>query len=196
MSVFIERKRGVGVFAGIYKITSPTGRVYIGQSWNILDRWRSYQRLACTDQPALYNSLKKHGVPNHHFDIIAWFSAGCSSEVLDQREREQILKHRDGGVSLLNLTEGGSGWRHSDETKAKISAANRNNKRPDLADYNRRVKPAAMRGRTLSDETKQKIGLAHKGKAWSKGRIQSPEERQKRSEITRAWWAKKRGGGQ
>jgi len=32
---------------GIYKITSPTNKVYIGQSTNILFRFRAYKRLNC-----------------------------------------------------------------------------------------------------------------------------------------------------
>lgn len=58
------------VICGIYKITSPTGKIYIGQSINIYKRWKSYKKLRCESQPKIYNSLKKHGVYNHQFEII------------------------------------------------------------------------------------------------------------------------------
>jgi predicted GIY-YIG superfamily endonuclease len=29
---------------GIYKITSPSGKVYIGQSWDIYDRWKKHKQ--------------------------------------------------------------------------------------------------------------------------------------------------------
>jgi hypothetical protein len=90
--------------------------------------------------------------------------------------------------------EGGRGSRHSEETKAKIGAANRGNKRPDLAEYNRTVKPALVLGSKLSEEAKRKIAAASRGKHYGKGRIQSAEERQKRSKITSEWWRQKREG--
>lgn len=63
---------------GIYKITNPNGRIYIGQSTDIKFRWGIYRKLKCKDQPSLYNSLKKYGVifimrilvkPNHVVDL-------------------------------------------------------------------------------------------------------------------------------
>ena len=196
MSVTILRKRGLGVFIGIYKITSPSGRVYIGQSTSILHRWRMYRsRAKClSQQPALFNSFQKHGVENHRFDILAWYSAGCDKDTLDLRECELIAEYKARGVQLLNIAEGGRGARHSDETKKKIGDANRGNKRPDLANYNRTVKPALMRGKCLSEDTRRKIGLAHKGKpSKCKGRVQGDEERAKRSRIISEWWAKRKG---
>lgn len=193
MSVTIPRKGNRGIFVGIYRITSPTGRVYIGQSWDILGRWSAYRSKRCSDQPALFNSLRKHGPDNHQFEILVWFSAGCNQEFLDRHEREQIAIHRSSGISLLNIMEGGRNGRHSEQSKARIGAANRGNKRPDLAEYNRKVKSVLMRGSKLSEETKRKIGAAHKGRIPKcKGRIQSAEERQKRSEITRLWWARRK----
>ncbi len=55
---------------GIYKITSPSKRVYIGQSLNILLRFSYYKRMSCVKQTKLYRSLKKHGVEKHSFDIV------------------------------------------------------------------------------------------------------------------------------
>lgn len=41
----------------VYKITSPFGRVYIGQTWNWTKRKSVYRRIACPGQLYLYNSL-------------------------------------------------------------------------------------------------------------------------------------------
>lgn len=54
---------------GVYKIVSPTGRVYVGSSKNISKRIRHYKSLDCKEQPKLYNSLKKHGFEAHVFSI-------------------------------------------------------------------------------------------------------------------------------
>lgn len=56
---------------GVYKITSPTGKVYIGQSKNIHKRWNSYKSMSKGNirQPKLINSFKKYGVPHHVFEV-------------------------------------------------------------------------------------------------------------------------------
>lgn len=68
---------------GIYKITSPTKRVYIGQSRDIEKRFITYNSLRCKQQPKLYNSFLKHGVENHLFEIVE----KCNIELLNERER-------------------------------------------------------------------------------------------------------------
>jgi group I intron endonuclease len=68
---------------GIYKIISPTKRVYIGQSRNIEKRFITYNSLRCKQQPKLYNSFLKYGVKNHLFEIIE----ECNIELLNERER-------------------------------------------------------------------------------------------------------------
>jgi len=59
---------------GIYKITNPKGKIYIGQSINIKRRFNEYKRLNCSQQPKIYNSLLKYGSDNHKFEIIEEFS--------------------------------------------------------------------------------------------------------------------------
>lgn len=57
--------------SGIYKITSPSKRIYIGSSMDIFERWKDYEYLNCKSQSKLYKSFKKHGVKNHTFEIVA-----------------------------------------------------------------------------------------------------------------------------
>ena len=52
------------MICGIYKITSPTGKIYVGLSVNTHKRWSKYKRLECINQRKLYNSFKKHDVKN------------------------------------------------------------------------------------------------------------------------------------
>lgn len=68
---------------GIYKITSPTGKVYIGQSVNLKKRINQYKNLNCKRQPLIYRSLLKYGVDAHTFEIIE----ECVIEQLNNRER-------------------------------------------------------------------------------------------------------------
>ena len=73
----------IEVKTGIYKITSPTGKIYIGQSVNIHKRFTRYKNLGCVNQPRLYNSFIKYGVENHVFEIIE----ECLFEEMNIRER-------------------------------------------------------------------------------------------------------------
>jgi len=110
---------------GIYKITSPTGKVYIGQSKNIHQRWKFYFFLNCKNQIHLYNSLKKYGFENHKKDIIE----ECTLEQLDEREifwKKYYLKEVNNNwkmVLFCELYDTGGGPK-SEETKSKISKSN------------------------------------------------------------------------
>lgn len=77
---------------GIYKITSPTKRVYIGQSININHRFYLYRNLRCNKQPKLYRSLKRHSPDKHKFEILHL----CERIDLDKLEEYYI--------SLFNST--------------------------------------------------------------------------------------------
>ncbi len=68
---------------GIYKITSPSGRIYIGQSSCIAKRWYHYKMLDCKKQPKLHHSFKKYSVEEHEFEVLEM----CLFEDLNVRER-------------------------------------------------------------------------------------------------------------
>lgn len=103
--------------SGIYKIVSPSGQIYIGQSININKRFYDYSLYRCKTQPRLYNSLKKYGWDSHLKEIFP-----CKELDLNLMEKYYVdlfktfnTKHgmncRDGG---------GSHGRFSDETRNKI----------------------------------------------------------------------------
>jgi len=68
---------------GIYKVVSPTGKFYIGQSTNIKFRLTQYKYYKCKTQIKLYNSLKKYGFESHICETIE----ECCIEQLNNRER-------------------------------------------------------------------------------------------------------------
>lgn len=72
------------VIIGIYKITSPTGRVYIGESKDIYKRFSNYKKHNQTkSQPRVHHSLNKYGWEAHIFEIIE----ECDFDDLKCRER-------------------------------------------------------------------------------------------------------------
>ena len=84
---------------GVYSIISPTGRIYIGSSKNIYNRWKSYERLTCKSQAKLYNSLLKYGVKNHEFKIII----ECEIDELHQYENLYSNYYNSLSENNLNL---------------------------------------------------------------------------------------------
>lgn len=105
---------------GIYKITSPTGGIYIGQSWDIVQRRSHYKKLRCAHQPKLYSSLAKYGWDNHTFELICELPKDATQEVLNQYEVLYWQQYLDCGFSTMNTKEPGSRGRHSKETIQKL----------------------------------------------------------------------------
>lgn len=106
---------------GIYKITSPSGKVYIGQSSNIDKRIKDYEKtIHCKGQVRLYNSLIKYGFKNHLFEIIEI----CEFDNLNERERHWQENYDAIGINGLNckLTQCQNKKQVlSDEARKKIS---------------------------------------------------------------------------
>ncbi len=110
------------VKCGVYKITSPKGRVYIGESHDICSRWKDYVRFSCKEQRKLYYSLKKYGVDTHIFEIIE----ECDLEDLLCRERhwQDFYDVLNGGLNLKLTQCGDKKQVHSEETKKRMSESN------------------------------------------------------------------------
>ncbi len=107
---------------GIYKITSPSGKVYIGQSWNIKKRFISYKN--CNKrQVYLYNSFKKYGYNKHFFEIVCCLPKDVTQEILNCYEQLYMDLYRNCNITLLNIREAGPGGKHSDRTRELMSQA-------------------------------------------------------------------------
>ena len=85
---------------GIYKITSPDKKIYIGQSVNLKIRLKDYKANLAKDQKLLNYSFLKYGFKNHKFEIIHI----CNIEELSVLERYyQILFNCVGSNGLNSL---------------------------------------------------------------------------------------------
>ena len=110
---------------GIYKITSPNKKIYIGQSINIEKRFKWYLRLYGPNiQPKIYKSLKKHGPENHIFEVIE----ECFLDQLNKREiyyKQQIIDEFGWDKALFCEIYDSGGGPKSEETKRKIGEGNK-----------------------------------------------------------------------
>jgi hypothetical protein len=68
---------------GIYKITNPKGRIYIGQTRNYKKRISYYKYKCHNKQVRLFNSFDKYSFENHIIEFIE----ECKFEELNIRER-------------------------------------------------------------------------------------------------------------
>jgi group I intron endonuclease len=162
---------------GIYKITNPSGKVYIGQSTTLEKRRKQYSSMDnCKNQTKLYRSLVKYGFSEHIFEIIE----ECEVPLLNARERYwqdfyDVLGK--GGLNCrLQSTEDRSGYL-STETKTAIREA--------------------RLGKKQSEETKQKIGESNRGREVHEntrkqisnslsGRVRSPFTEEHRQNLSKA----------
>jgi hypothetical protein len=151
-------------------------------------------------------TVAKHGLT---VEIVGRWAE--ESDAFDH-ERELIARYRVDGCPLCNKTDGGeglSGYRFSEESRAKIrashvgmkpspevcakiSAANKGRKRSD--EFRAKVS-AGLKGRPVSAETREKIAAAQRGREVSperrakiaealKGRRLSDEEKARRLPLT------------
>ena len=141
---------------GIYKITSPTKKVYIGQSVNIERRFKEYKKLNCKTQPIIYKSLLKYGFDKHKFEILC----ECDIKELNDKERYYQDIFSATGKNGLNCTLTKSSDRSgkfSDEHKLKISKAN---KGKIFSEETRKKMREWQIGKVLSDGHKKKLSIA------------------------------------
>ena len=141
---------------GIYKITSPKGRIYVGQSIDLERRFNNYKSLNCEGQIKVYRSLLKHGHEKHIFEILEI----CEEDILNSKERywQDYYNVIDRENMNLKLTESnGKSGKLSEETKLKISL-----------NHGR-----GMLGKKHSQETKDKISQGHKGRVFTKEHIEN-----------------------
>lgn len=147
---------------GIYKITSPTKKIYIGQSINIERRFETYKKLHCKKQLKLYRSFLKYGTENHTFEIVE----ECKKEELNSKEQYYQFLFDCIGKSGLNCKITSSkniSGRLSNETKEKISKTLSGQKRPFMNMEYKKTKEwkekmsKSMLGKKHSSETKQKM---------------------------------------
>lgn len=156
---------------GIYKITSPTGRIYIGQSIDIKERHRQYKYLKCNNQTKLYRSLKKYGWESHKVEIIHI----CKEEELNYWEEYygKLFNVTDIEKGLNVRFCGGNRGKLSEETKEKLRIINLGKKYSQ--EVNKKKGSSGEKnhnyGKKLSQEVIDKISSSNKGRpAHNKGK--------------------------
>jgi len=185
---------------GIYKWTSPTGRIYVGQSKDLKQRkeWYLGGGVERSNMTKLKRSFKKYGVINHAFDIVEY----CSIEQLNDKEIYWGL-HYNTLEKGLNCKLGEQNCIFSKSTKNKMSKAKKNFKLSPESEIKRQdsLRKTWDRKNQIREERKKNkpryiptekhrknLSQAKKGKS-----IHTDESKQKLSnfgknrDLTKAW---------
>ena len=162
---------------GIYKITNPEGKIYIGQSINIDRRFGEYRRMQKRSAGRkIISSLKKYGYDKHVFEIIE----ECLIHQLHEREYYWKMHYKSVENGLNCDYFDNSGGPRSEETKRKISEGTKGKKRsevtkqkmkkPKTGEHKLNISKAKQ---NISEKTKRKISESKLGKKWSEEHIKN-----------------------
>ena len=179
----------------VYKITNQiNNKSYIGISIHEPEKGRIRDHLSGHGNLIISRAVKKYGSEVFTYEIL---KSNIFPELLPDFEIAYIKKHKTIVPLGYNLTLGGEGtlgFKHSDESKQKMSESHKGRPAPNKgkkhSEEARRKMSEANKGRTPpnkgkkhSEETKRKIGEANKGKpSHFKGKKHSAKARRKLSE--------------
>lgn len=127
----------------VYMHTSPSGKRYIGITRQEPQKRFGYNGIGYKECPLFYKAIKKYGWKSIKHEILF---DGLTKEEAEMMEVMLIRSYRSNDREYgYNIENGGNcPGTHSEETKKKISAANK--------------------GRSVSCETREKLSKALKGK--------------------------------
>lgn len=109
----------------IYKLTAPSGRIYIGQSVNYKARFRYYSNNADKVAGKLKTAMIKYGWNELEKEIVT----ECCNCMLNVLEKFYISQY-DSFASGMNCTDGGDSFKLSEESKNLIRLSRIGSKMP------------------------------------------------------------------
>lgn len=195
-----EQPQPAGQMGVIYKITClVNGKSYVGQTRQKLNRRISGHK-TCKVKRGIDAAIDLYKWENFTVEVLE----ECPVELLNEREIFWIAKLNTKVPNGYNLTDGGdNSLNPSDETRAKISANHADFSGEKNGFYGKhhseetRAKmSAAKKGKPHkphSPETCAKIAASNKGKhSQNKGKHLSEEHRAKIAVARKAFWARKK----
>lgn len=169
---------------GIYSIQCKiNGKRYIGQSWDIENRWRGHK---CESKKTntftkIYNAIRKYKYENFDFIVIEEYPDYdlhlplSNQEIMDMMENYYIGLY-DSIKNGYNTKQGGSTGKHSEESKEKFRGDNN-----------------PFYGKKHTAEELQKMSEAHNGRVYKTGHKLSEEHKKKLSEAKKGKPGNKKG---
>jgi group I intron endonuclease len=135
----------------IYKLTSPSGKVYIGQCIDFEQRKRQHINRSKNPKTSIERAINKYGFHNFSVEFIHVLPK-YDRECLNEKEKYFIQKHKTMDPNIgYNLCEGGEGRKGplSFSTKQKMSVS-------------KMGKQSNRKNTPTSDETRRKMSESHR----------------------------------
>ena len=141
---------------GVYEIiNAANGKRYVGSALNMPARWAAHQsslRFGKHENAILQSAWNKYGAESFTFRPI--LTCAPTKQMLTFYE-QQLLDKVQPEYNICKVANSCLGVRHSPETRARMSAAQKNKTPETLAKMS-----AAQRGKIFSTETKAKLRAA------------------------------------
>ena len=105
--------------SGVYKIESPSGKIYIGQSSNIRRRMSEHLYASKKIINKLYSSVKKYGFENHKIEILFL----SDSDYEKNRMEQFFINYYDSintGLNLIDVNGARKSFTGKKHTKKEI----------------------------------------------------------------------------
>lgn len=136
------------------------GKIYIGQTKTTLEKRSRHNGIGYKKSIVFYNAIKKYGWNNFSAQIITEVD---TIEQANYAEEDWIIRAREllGKENVYNAAAGGSNCVMSEETKKKISLANKGKKHTNQT--KNKISLSHM-GKKLSQNTKDKLSKTNKGR--------------------------------
>lgn len=179
------------LLSGVYSITSPSGKQYVGSAKSMRHRWSAHcsaLRRGDHHSPQLQRAFNKYGEDSLRFEVLLV----CAPEHLTMYEQAAI-DAMGPAYNVLRHARSPLGVKRSEQTKEKIAASKRGKSRP--AHVIEALRKANF-GKVLSAEHRAKISAFHRGRkkapehvakvaAANRGRKMQPEHvEQMRAALT------------
>lgn len=153
----------------IYKLVSPSGKVYIGQTSRTFEKRFKEHCSGHSGGTIIENALQKYGPENFITEILLI----CDDNLLNQHEIDFIQKYDCIEPKGYNIRSGGNAGKHSDISKnrmrqSKLGCKNpnygkpRNDKFKEIMKEKKSGENHHFFGKTLSLKHKQALSLSHK----------------------------------
>lgn len=148
----------------IYKITSPSNKIYIGQTNDLRKRINCHKHSMKRNgsKVILINSFKKYGFDEHLFEIVE----ECDDSILDEREIFWIKEYNSfyaNNLMGMNMTTGGeghTGFNKNDENRKRILLENLYSKGQNPFKGKKHTEENKKKMSKLMSERNKKMGIA------------------------------------